>query len=115
MTSQSIKYAVERVFATDVINGGPTIDVQSPPFTEPAPPLTVNPDASNTYSPVGNNPLTFSWTTSAAGVTITGGNTSKPSIALPAPGIYVVTLTVTDSKGNVTSQVVVIDWQFNKH
>jgi outer membrane murein-binding lipoprotein Lpp len=96
-----------------VIVGGPTIDVQSPPFTEPAPPLTVNPDASNTYSPVGNNPLSFAWT--GTGVTITGGTTSKPSIALPGPGIYVVNLAVTDSKGNVANQVVVIDWQFNKH
>lgn len=98
-----------------VIVGGPTIDVQSPYFTEPAPPLTVNPDASNTYSPVGNNPLSFSWTSSNAGVVITGGNTSKPAISLPAPGIYIVNLAVTDSKGNVTNQVVVVNWQFNKH
>jgi hypothetical protein len=98
-----------------VIVGGPTIDVQSPYFTEPAPPLTVNPDASNTYSPVGNNPLTFSWTSASAGVTITGANTSKPAIAMSAPGIYVANLAVTDSKGNVTNQVVVLNWQFNKH
>lgn len=98
-----------------VIVGGPTIDVQSPPFTEPAPPLTVTPDASNTYSPVGNNPLSFAWTTSNAGVVITGGNTSKPSISLPSPGIYIVNLAVTDGKGNVTNQVVVVNWQFNKH
>jgi hypothetical protein len=99
---------------TILIVGGPTIDIQSPEFAPPPATMVVTPDASNTYSPVGNNPLTFSWTSTSTGETISGGNTSKPTITLSAPGFYTATLTVTDGKGNTSTQIVVIDWVYNK-
>jgi hypothetical protein len=98
-----------------VISGGPNINIQSPEFQPLPASMSFNPDASNTYSPVGNNPLTFAWTSSTAGVSITGGTTSKPIITVPTPGIYIATLAVTDSKGNTTTQLLVLDWQFNPH
>jgi hypothetical protein len=98
-----------------VIAGGPTITIQSAQFNPIPPSMSFTPDASNTYSPVGNNPLTFAWASSGAGVSIAGGNTSKPTITVSAPGIYIANLTVTDSKNNVTTQVVVLDWENNPH
>jgi PKD repeat protein len=64
---------------------------------------------------VGNNPLTFAWSSTTAGVSIAGGTTSKPTITVATPGIYIANLAVTDSKGNVTNQILVLDWQFNPH
>jgi hypothetical protein len=98
-----------------VISGGPSITIQSPEFQPLPASMNFTPDASNTYSPAGNNPLTFAWTSSSAGVSIAGGNTAKPTITVATPGNYVVNLAVTDSKGNVTNQVVALDWQFNAH
>jgi len=98
-----------------VILGGPNLAIQAPEFVPLPASMAFTPDASNTYSPVGNNPLTFAWTSSTAGVSIAGANTSKPTITVPAPGIYIANLAVTDSKGNVTNQILVLDWQFNPH
>jgi hypothetical protein len=98
-----------------VILGGPNITIQSPEFVPLPASMAFTPDASNTYSPVGNNPLTFAWTSTTAGVSISGGNSSKPTITAATPGIYIANLAVTDSKGNVTNQVLVLDWQFNAH
>jgi hypothetical protein len=100
---------------TIVIVGGPTIDIQSPEFAPIPASMTVTVDASNTFSPVGNNPLTFAWTSSSGGLTIAGGNSSKPTITLSTPGFATATLTVTDGKGNTSTQVVVIDWVANAH
>jgi PKD repeat protein len=99
---------------TIVIVGGPTINIQSAPFASPPGTMNASPDASNTFSPVGNNPLTFAWTTNSAGMTIAGANTSRPTMTMSAPGVYIATLTVTDSNHNTSSQVVVIDWDYNK-
>jgi PKD repeat protein len=99
---------------TIVILGGPNFDVQAPIFAPLPASITISPDASNTYSPVGNNPLTFAWSSSASAVSISGGNSSKPVITLTTPGEYTATLTVTDGKGNTSTQVVILDWAFNK-
>jgi len=68
-------------------------------------------DASGSFSPAGNTPLTFNWTTvnipgNGNGVTIANGNTPNPTLTLPGVGYYPINLTVTDSKGNATSTVV---------
>jgi hypothetical protein len=95
------------------VGGSSSFTIQSPEFSPPPATMSVSPNASNSFSPVGNNPLTFAWT-SSAGVTFSSSSSSAPTITLPGPGTYTATLTVTDSKGNATSQVVVLDWQYNK-
>ncbi len=101
---------------TIVILGGPNFDRAGAAVRVPPPGFDHHQSGRvrNTYSPVGNNPLTFAWTTSSSAVSISGATTSKPTITLSAPGIYTATLTVTDSKGNTTSQIVILDWAFNK-
>jgi hypothetical protein len=98
-----------------VISGGPNITIQSPEFQPLPASMNFTPNASNTYSPAGNNPLTFAWTSSTAGVSIAGASSATPTITVSTPGIYIANLAVTDSKGNVTNQVLVLDWQFNAH
>ncbi len=96
------------------ILGGTVFNVVSPIFQPLPATQTVGPvNASNSYSPVGNNPLTFSWSV-PAGVTVDNAKSSTPTFTLSAPGVYSVTLTLTDSKGNTTTQVVVLDWVYNK-
>jgi hypothetical protein len=86
---------------TIVIAGGTTIQ-------------TINRDnilnASGSFSPQGNNPLTFFWTSPNAAVL--NANSAMPQIQLPvAEGDYVVYLTVTDSKGNSSTQTIVLQYR----
>jgi hypothetical protein len=58
-------------------------------------------DASGSFSPVGNNPLSFYWTVRGGKATIGNRTVSTPSVFLPGDaGNYIFDLTVTDSKGN---------------
>lgn len=68
------------------------------------------PDASGSFSPQGNNPLTFFWTSPNAAVL--NPTSPKPQIQLPtADGDYVVYLTVTDSKGNSSTATIVYQYR----
>ncbi len=69
---------------------------------------TVTVDASGSFSPTGNAPLTFKWTPITAGSTIVNGTTATPTITVVDVGAYQFTLTVTDSKGNSSSTVVTV-------
>lgn len=64
----------------------------------------VYPDASASFSPSGNGPLTFRWTSDDP-VAISDANTAKPTIFLSLPrSIYTILLTVTDKNGNTTTK-----------
>jgi hypothetical protein len=67
-------------------------------------------DASGSFSPQGNNPLTFFW--SSPDAAIINANTAKPQIQLPnTEGDYRIFLTVTDSKGNSSTATIVIRYR----
>ena len=101
-----------------------SVTVVVPPSTAPAGPApvvvfasgatvtttvrTLTLDASQSYSPAGNTPLTYSWSIAAGnGSSITGANTATPTVTVGVPdGEYDYLCTVTDSKGNVASAVV---------
>jgi len=53
-------------------------------------------DGSRSFDPQGDTPLTFAWDF-GDGAT---GTSAQPTHTYPADGVYTVTLTVTDSKGN---------------
>jgi hypothetical protein len=94
---------------TIVIAGGPTITTV---FRQ----LTI--DASGSFSPAGNNPLTFEWNSVDNTAAIVNANSSKPSIILgqiggglgQVGGVYLFHLTVTDSKGNATTQTITVNF-----
>jgi hypothetical protein len=69
----------------------------------------IYPDASASYSPVGNNPLTFNWTVRNNAAVILNANSPTPVIEFGfIGGTYQFDLTVTDSKGNSTTQLITI-------
>jgi hypothetical protein len=73
-----------------------------------------NLDASESFSPAGNNPLTFVWTAINNPATITNPTSATPSVVLPlanGPGDYLFQVVVTDSKGNSATGVVVAQFQ----
>jgi K319L-like, PKD domain len=66
-------------------------------------------DASGSFSPSGNNPLTFYWTVRGDKATIYNRTSSAPSVFLPGnAGNYIFDVTVTDSKGNSTTKTLVV-------
>jgi hypothetical protein len=75
-------------------------------------------DASGSFSPAGNNPLTFEWNSVDGTAAIVNANSSKPSIILnqignglgQVGGVYLFHLTVTDSKGVATTQTVTVNF-----
>ena len=69
---------------------------------------TVTLDASGSFSPSGNTPLTFAFTAITPGATITNGNTPNPTITVNALGTFNVSIRVTDSKGNSSTDVISI-------
>jgi hypothetical protein len=92
-----------------VIAGGPTITTV---FRQ----ITI--DASGSFSPAGNNPLTFEWNSVDGTAAIINANSPKPSIILnqignglgQVGGVYLFHLTVTDSKGNSTTQTITVNF-----
>lgn len=85
-----------------VIAGGNTINTISRFLTL---------DATGSYSPSGNTPLTFLWTSVNNSAAILNATSPTPSIQLnQVGGIYLLNLTVTDSKGNAATQVVTINF-----
>lgn len=69
---------------------------------------TLTLDASQSSSPAGYTPLTYSWSIAAGnGAGIVGANTATPTVTLGIPdGEYDFQVVVTDSKGNSASGVV---------
>ena len=66
-------------------------------------------DASGSFSPAGNNPLSFYWTVRGDKANIYDRTSSTPSVYLPGqPGNYIFDLTVTDSKGNSTTKTLTV-------
>jgi len=85
-----------------VIAGGTTINTISRFLTL---------DASGSYSPEGYTPLTFLWTSVNNSAAIINPTSPMPNIQLEEiGGIYLLNLTVTDSKGNSATQVVTINF-----
>jgi OmpA family protein/K319-like protein len=69
----------------------------------------IYPDASGSYSPLGNAPLTYNWTVQNNAAVIINANSPTPIIEFGLiGGTYLFNLTVTDSKGNSTTQVISI-------
>jgi hypothetical protein len=105
-----------------------TVDVK---VTQPVTPPTNNPtvvisggnfqqtiyrdiiiDASQSFSPAGNNPLTYSWTSRNNQAAILTPNSPTPRVQLGIiGGDYLFDVTVTDSKGNSTTATVTIRFQ----
>jgi len=67
-------------------------------------------DASGSFSPTGNNPLSFYWTVRGTDRAVIYGPTSAtPSVYLrQAAGNYIFDVTATDSKGNSTTKTLTV-------
>lgn len=66
-------------------------------------------DASGSFSPAGNNPLSFYWTVREDKATIANRTSATPSVVLTrSAGNYIFDLTVTDSKGNSTTKTLTV-------
>ena len=110
------------VTATDVVtvtvNPDPTpgnqppVAVAGPDQTTTAPNVML--DGSASYDPDGTI-ASYSWTqtSGASGVTITGGNTAKPGVNGLTTGVYTFMLTVTDNAGATGSSSVTITVTLN--
>lgn len=67
--------------------------------------------AAGTYSPSGNNPLTYVWLSLNNTATIVNANSPTPSVTLGlTSGVYLFQLTVTDSKGNQATAIVTVNF-----
>ncbi len=85
-----------------VIQGGTTVNTN---FRF----ITLN--AAGSYSPTGNNPLSFVWTSLNDKAFITNPNSPTPSVTLGlTSGVYLFQLTVTDSKGNQATAIVTVNF-----
>jgi hypothetical protein len=85
-----------------VIQGGTTVNTN---FRF----ITLN--AMGSYSPSGNNPLSFVWTSLNDKAFITNPNSPTPSVTLGlTSGVYLFQLTVTDSKGNQATAIVTVNF-----
>jgi hypothetical protein len=72
-------------------------------------------DASASFSPVGNSPLTYFWTSVGQNASIAPANSATPTVEL---GVtegtqYLFTLTVTDSKGNTSTRTITVNLATN--
>jgi OmpA family len=71
--------------------------------------ITLN--ASGTYSPAGNTPLSYVWVAVNNNATITNANSATPSVTLGlTSGVYLFQVTVTDSKGNQATALVTVNF-----
>ncbi len=69
----------------------------------------IYPDASGSYSPIGNTPLTYHWTVRNNAAVIINADSPTPIIEFGIiGGTYQFDLTVTDSKGNSTTQLITV-------
>ncbi len=68
-------------------------------------------DASASFSPTGNTPLTFVWTSlnDRAVITNAGSAIAQVQVGL-IPGQYLFQLTVIDSKGNSSTAIITVNW-----
>jgi len=87
---------------TIVIKGGNVITTNN---------RNVTLDASGSFSPTGNTPLTFVWTSlnDRAVITNAGSAVAFAQVGL-IPGQYLFQLTVIDSKGNSSTTIVTVNW-----
>ena len=66
-------------------------------------------DASGSFSPAGNNPLSFYWTVRTDQATIYDRTSSTPRVYLPgSAGSFLFDVTVTDSKGNSSTKTLTV-------
>jgi outer membrane protein OmpA-like peptidoglycan-associated protein len=66
-------------------------------------------DGSGSFSPAGNNPLSFYWTVRTDKATIYDRASSTPRVYLPgSAGSFLFDLTVTDSKGNSSTKTLTV-------
>jgi hypothetical protein len=67
-------------------------------------------DASASFSPSGNNPLTYSWSSSNTNpAAVLNATSPVTNVQLNGPnGTYIFTLTVTDSKGNSSTATITV-------
>ena len=86
---------------TIVVAGGNTLTVTERHFSI---------DASGSFSPSGNNPLTYSWSASNTNpVAILNPTSAVVNVQLNGPsGNYIFNLTVTDSKGNTATATITV-------
>jgi K319L-like, PKD domain/OmpA family len=88
-------------------SGGPTIVFPSAIVYTTVRDLRL--DASGSFSPAGNNPLSFFWTVRGDKATIYDRTSPTPNVYLPgSPGNFIFDLTVTDSKGNSTTKTLIV-------
>ena len=66
-------------------------------------------DASGSFSPAGNNPLSFYWTVRGDKATISNRTSSTPSVFLRgSTGNFLFDVTATDSKGNSSTRTLTV-------
>jgi len=107
LTATNKAGSATRTATVTVGGGGPTIVFPSSIVYTTVRDLKL--DASGSFSPAGNNPLSFYWTVRGDKATIYNRTSSTPSVFLPGnTGNYVFDLTVTDSKGNSTTKTLVV-------
>ena len=88
-------------------SGGPTIVFPSDILYTTV--RDVQLDASGSFSPSGNTPLSFYWTVRDDKATIYQRTSPTPNVFLPGnTGNYIFDLTVTDSKGNSTTKTLTV-------
>ena len=74
---------------------------------------TVTLDASASFSPSGNTPLTFAWSAVNNNATIAANSGGTATVTLPfnvTPGTYIFNVTVTDSKGLKTTAPIAVTY-----
>ena len=87
---------------TIVIKGGNTITTNQRNLTF---------DASGSFSPAGNNPLTYTWVSLNDRSIVFNGSSPIVNVQVGLiPGQYLFQLTVTDSKGNSATAIVTVNW-----
>ena len=109
LTATNASGSVTRTATVEVRagTGGPTIVFPSDTIYTTVRDLRL--DASGSFSPAGNNPLSFYWTIRGDKAVIYQRTSPTPSVFLQGDtGNFIFDLTVTDSKGNSTTKTLTV-------